>query len=239
MSLRKPPGIWSRSCKRQAIRLKHRLLPRPTQRRSIIWKCSSHRMQQRSFHKAIHSFWKHMATHRPNWQTLSWKCSRFWEKSSVKFSMPSEFLFLFFFKCIAIKYYKLKISISRSPNASPRKHSKEVSQKSAHQENAHRNDKSFRIQKANDIDEGAWFVCNKAWDLLESPVNESNELLLNERLADIQVMLSFSLPFTSTKRSENAMKIDWFRIHCRRFLLSNSSDNCIRSIYNISTRFGE
>lgn len=81
--------------------------------------------------------------------------------------------------------------VNRSPNASPRKHSKESSEKTAHPENAHRNDKSFRIQKANDIDEGAWFVCNKAWDLLESPVNEANELQLNERLADIQVRLSF------------------------------------------------
>lgn len=98
--------------------------------------------------------------------------------------------------------------VHRSPNASPRRHSKEIGQKSAQHENSHKNDKSFRIQKANDIDEGAWFVCNKAWDLLESPVNESNELHLNERLADIQVMLSFSLPFTQTKGSENAMKID-------------------------------
>lgn len=39
---------------------------------------------------------------------------------------------------------------------------------------------------ASDIDEGAWYVCNKVWELLEIPT-VSDELPLKERLADIQV----------------------------------------------------
>lgn len=56
-------------------------------------------------------------------------------------------------------------------------------------EGSDKESKSIDVQKliANDIDEGAWYVCNKVWNLLESPVSESNELHLNERLADIQV----------------------------------------------------
>lgn len=85
--------------------------------------------------------------------------------------------------------------VNRSPNASQRKHAKELGQKSSRHENSEKDDKSFRAQKANDIDEGAWFVCNKVWDLIENPVNESNELHLNERLADIQVNALFFLWF--------------------------------------------
>lgn len=42
---------------------------------------------------------------------------------------------------------------------------------------------------ANNIDEGAWFVCNKVWQLLEHPIDESNDFAQRERLADIQVNL--------------------------------------------------
>lgn len=49
-------------------------------------------------------------------------------------------------------------------------------------------DDKTEVQKviASNIDEGAWYVCNKAWELLEKPV-VSDELALKERLADIQV----------------------------------------------------
>lgn len=49
-------------------------------------------------------------------------------------------------------------------------------------------DGKAEVQKviASDIDEGAWYVCNKAWELLEKPT-VSDELPLKERLADIQV----------------------------------------------------
>lgn len=43
-----------------------------------------------------------------------------------------------------------------------------------------------RVQ-ASHIDEGAWAVCDKVWQLIEKPIIESNESLLNERLADMQV----------------------------------------------------
>lgn len=65
----------------------------------------------------------------------------------------------------------------------------ENSQKFSKHENADKENKSIDVQKviADDIDEGAWYVCNKVWNLLDCPVNESNDLSLNERLADIQV----------------------------------------------------
>lgn len=40
---------------------------------------------------------------------------------------------------------------------------------------------------ANHIDEGAWFVCDKVWQLIGNPVADADELQLKERLADIQV----------------------------------------------------
>lgn len=56
-------------------------------------------------------------------------------------------------------------------------------------ESPEKDGKTFAVRKAiaDNIDEGAWFVCSKVWDLVENPPNESNELLLNERLAEIQV----------------------------------------------------
>lgn len=56
------------------------------------------------------------------------------------------------------------------------------------------------VQKviANNIDEGAWFVCNKVWQLLENPVDESNELAIKERLADIQVIDFFRIAINSS-----------------------------------------
>lgn len=50
----------------------------------------------------------------------------------------------------------------------------------------HTPDESRRVN-ANHIDEGAWAVCDKVWRLLEQPIIDNNETLLNERLADIQV----------------------------------------------------
>lgn len=65
----------------------------------------------------------------------------------------------------------------------------ELNQNLAKYESSDKESKSIDVQKviANDIDEGAWYVCNKVWKLLESPVNGGNELHLSERLADIQV----------------------------------------------------
>lgn len=48
--------------------------------------------------------------------------------------------------------------------------------------------------KANNIDEGAWYVCNKVWELLEVPIVH-DELPLKERLADIQVTKKKSITF--------------------------------------------
>lgn len=39
----------------------------------------------------------------------------------------------------------------------------------------------------NDMDENAWYVCSKVWELLESYIDERNEFQLNQRIADIQV----------------------------------------------------
>lgn len=49
-------------------------------------------------------------------------------------------------------------------------------------------DGKTEVQKviASNIDEGAWYVCNKVWELLEKPIVD-DELPLKERLADIQV----------------------------------------------------
>lgn len=53
--------------------------------------------------------------------------------------------------------------------------------------------KSIEVQKviASNIDEGAWYVCDKVWQLFDTPIVEDNELALMERLADIQVKHSF------------------------------------------------
>lgn len=49
-------------------------------------------------------------------------------------------------------------------------------------------DGKTEVQKvmASNIDEGAWYVCNKVWELLENPI-VNDELPLKERLADVQV----------------------------------------------------
>lgn len=49
-------------------------------------------------------------------------------------------------------------------------------------------DGKTEVQKvmADNIDEGAWYVCNKVWELLETPI-VNDELPLKERLADVQV----------------------------------------------------
>lgn len=39
----------------------------------------------------------------------------------------------------------------------------------------------------NNIDENAFYVCDKVWRLLEHPVNNNDETHLEERLTDIQV----------------------------------------------------
>lgn len=55
-------------------------------------------------------------------------------------------------------------------------------------------DGKAEVQKvmASNIDEGAWYVCNKAWELLEKPI-VNDELPLKERLADVQVMKNIDL----------------------------------------------
>lgn len=49
-------------------------------------------------------------------------------------------------------------------------------------------DGKIEVQKVieSNIDEGAWYVCNKVWELLGKPIVD-DELPLKERLADIQV----------------------------------------------------
>lgn len=70
-----------------------------------------------------------------------------------------------------------------------RKISNELTQKSSKHEASDQDDQSSEVHKviANNIDEGAWFVCDKVWQLIENPVDDINELQLKERLADIQV----------------------------------------------------
>lgn len=45
------------------------------------------------------------------------------------------------------------------------------------------------MKKVNEdnIDEDAWYVCNKVWKILEESPNFNDEERLNERLANIQV----------------------------------------------------
>lgn len=85
------------------------------------------------------------------------------------------------------------ILLTRLSSESPQKSSIDSNQNLAKYENLDKESKSIDIQRviADDIDEGAWYVCSKVWKLLESPVIETNELQLNERVADIQVKISF------------------------------------------------
>lgn len=55
-------------------------------------------------------------------------------------------------------------------------------------------DGKAEVQKvmASNIDEGAWYVCNKVWELLEKPI-VNDELPLKERLADVQVIKNIDL----------------------------------------------
>lgn len=105
--------------------------------------------------------------------------------------MPSEFFFFTFYFIALIKFIRaLHFNVfHRFSIESQQKGSMEYNQKMAKHENADKENKSIDVYKviADDIDEGAWYVCNKVWNLLDCPINESNDLSLNERLADIQV----------------------------------------------------
>lgn len=105
--------------------------------------------------------------------------------------MPSEFFFLLLSFIALIKFIgALHFNVfHRFSIENQQRDSMEYNQKLAKHENADKENKSIDVHKviADDIDEGAWYVCNKVWNLLDCPVNESNDLSLNERLADIQV----------------------------------------------------
>lgn len=77
----------------------------------------------------------------------------------------------------------------RTPSES-QKTSKELYQTSPKLEISSKESTPVEVHKvfANNIDEGAWFVCNKVWQLIENPLDESNNLALRERLADLQVI---------------------------------------------------
>lgn len=79
-----------------------------------------------------------------------------------------------------------------SESKSQKQISEELSEKTSKLELKTKDSTPIEMRKgiANNIDEGAWFVCNKVRELLDSPVDESNELALKERLADIQVIVS-------------------------------------------------
>lgn len=70
------------------------------------------------------------------------------------------------------------------------KQSKESSYGSLREQTNELNESSDN-KKANisDIDEDAWIVCNKIWELIETPIHAENTdgIFLHERLANIQV----------------------------------------------------
>lgn len=72
-----------------------------------------------------------------------------------------------------------------------KKYSKESVQNPNNSNQLSENNGNFGESKgfnANDIDEDAWYVCNKIWNLIETPISEStNSSTLHERLHDIQV----------------------------------------------------
>lgn len=77
----------------------------------------------------------------------------------------------------------------RSANA--KKQSKENTQNSDNNQFVSENNGNLVENKgfnANDIDEDAWYVCNKVWSLIGAPITENtSSSTLHERLNDIQV----------------------------------------------------
>lgn len=86
-------------------------------------------------------------------------------------------------------FYTLLTRLPNSSSENETKNANELNQKSPRYETADKQLKTVEMHKvhANNIDDGAWAVCDKVWQLLEKPIADQNESLLNERLADIQV----------------------------------------------------
>lgn len=75
-----------------------------------------------------------------------------------------------------------------------KKQSKESPHASHKSQKNESNDSSMDDKKTNinNIDEDAWFVCKKVWDLIETPVQpQTDGMQLHERLAIIQVRAIF------------------------------------------------
>lgn len=85
-------------------------------------------------------------------------------------------------------YKKHSINCRHSKqNLGQRKQTKDIDRRSPSQGLDNKPGDDLRKANANNIDENAWHICNKVWTLLESPVNDNDETLLNERLTEIQV----------------------------------------------------
>ncbi|XP_031638601.1 dystrophin, isoforms A/C/F/G/H isoform X5 [Contarinia nasturtii] len=131
-----------------------------------------------------------------------------------------------------------EVQHSRLPSEYQKKDGKDLSQELENYES-----KAVDAQKiiANDIDEGAKVVCNKAWTLFDNPVDEDNELQLNERLADIQSLqteLKIQWKFASQATPSPKAKATMETLDRTRSDLSYHYDSVVQSLKKLNNNSG-
>ncbi|XP_055309630.1 dystrophin, isoforms A/C/F/G/H-like, partial [Sitodiplosis mosellana] len=131
-----------------------------------------------------------------------------------------------------------KLSIECQQNSSL-----EVGQKLLKYESLDKEIKLNEVSKvpANNIDEDAWYVCNKVWKLLQSSVNGSNEIHLKQRLADIkslQTEIKVQWKFASQATPSPRAKATMETLDQTRNDLSYHYDYVVQSLKELNARAG-